>query len=139
MKDSFAAVVKAALLGCGVLLISLIVAFFGSSSGVRTNTEAWPASAKAILNESPGTPITAEQWKRIEKALSADPNNANSSHLLAAEIRNAWHLFVALSVIGLFVTHRLWRPLSTSTAAATLAPTAIVLLAAFQHVHPYFR
>lgn len=139
MKSSFATVVKAALLGCGALLISAIVALFASSSGVRTNTEAWPASAKAILNESPGTPITAEQWKRIEKELSTDSNNANSTHLLAAEIRNAWHLFVALSVIGLLVAHRLLRPLSISTAAATLGPTAVVLLAAFQHVHPYYR
>ena len=126
-------------MGIGVLFISTIIAFFASSGGVSTNTEAWPASAKVILQESPGTPITSEQWKRIDKALAADPNNAKSSHLLAGEVRNMWFVFVALSVLALLLAHRLWKPLSISTATAILTPTTIFLLAAFQHVHPYYR
>ena len=139
MENAFGPVVKAALIGIGVLFISTIIAFFASSGGVATNTEAWPARAKAILKESPGTPITSEQWKRIDKELSADPNNAKSSHLLAGEVRNTWFVFVALSVLALLLAHRLWKPLSISTTTAVLAPTTIVLLAAFQHVHPYYR
>jgi hypothetical protein len=139
MKDSFRSVAQAALLGVGVLFISTIVAFFASSGGVRTNTDAWPASAKAILTESPSAPITAEQWKRIEKALSADSNNAKSGHLFAAEVRNTWYVFVALSAFGLLLAHHLWKPLSLSIAGAMVAPTALALLAAFQHVHPYYR
>ena len=139
MKDSYASVAKAALLGIGLLFVSMIIASFSARGGVSTNSEAWPASAKAILKEFPGTPITSEQWKRIEKELSADPNNAKSSHLLAGEVRKTWFVFVALSLLALLLVHYLWKPLSIGTATALLVPTTVALLAAFQHVHPYYR
>ena len=138
MKNAFGLVVKSALIGIGVLFISMIISFFASSDGVRSNVDAWPVTAKAILKESPGKELTSEQWKRIRKELSDDPNKANASHLFAAEIRSTWFVFVALSVFALLLAHRYWIPLSISTAAAMLAPTTIFLIAAFQHVHPYY-
>jgi hypothetical protein len=139
MNTSLAPAVKAALFGIGVVFISAVISFFASSDGVSINTQAWPPSAKAILNESPSTPLTPEQWKRIDRELAADPNQAKPSHLIAGEIRNTWFIFVALSVLSLLVAHRLWKPLSFGTATALLAPTVIVLVDAFQHVHPYYR
>jgi hypothetical protein len=131
MKNSFGQVVKAALIGTGVLFVSMIVSFFALSGGVSINTQAWPAGAKSILKESPGTPITSDQWKRIDKELSADPNNPKSSHLLAAEVRKTWFVFVALSVLALLPAYRLWRPLPIGAATALVAPTAMALLLRF--------
>jgi hypothetical protein len=139
MQHSLRSIAKATVLGLALLFISIVIAFFTSTNGVAVNTNAWPAKAKAILNESPGTPITSNQWKRVNRELAADPNRSKFSHLFAAEVRSTWFVFLALSVVGLVLAHMLWRPLSVGTAAAVLAPTFVALLIAFQHVHPYYK
>jgi hypothetical protein len=139
MKNAFKPILKATLVGVGVLIIGIVIAFFASSDGVSPNTEAWPVAAKAILNETPTTSITPEQWKRIRKELANDPNTAKFSHLFAAEIRNTWLVFVPLWVLVLLLANFLWKPLSISKATALLTPTVVFLIFAFQHVHPYYR
>ncbi|QJW85104.1 hypothetical protein HK414_21380 [Ramlibacter terrae] len=86
---------KASFIGVGVLFVTLLFALFlGPSGGVAMNTDAWPDSAKEILKETPGQTISPEQWRRIDHALERHGANAKGTHLLAAEIRKIWPVFV---------------------------------------------
>ncbi|MBQ0962009.1 hypothetical protein KAK06_23940 [Ideonella sp. 4Y11] len=132
------AVVKAVFLGLAVLLLSTIVSFLTRTGGIRVNTEAWPPSARTILLERPGQPITIEQWRRIDKELSSHKGSANPSHLLAGEVRHSWFVFFGLAIAALCFVRRL-RPLPPVFAGILLsAPNGLALLAAFAHTHPYY-
>lgn len=127
------------LIGICVLLITAIIAFFVSQDGVSVNTEAWPATAKAIVEEHPGTPISADQWTRIEKALREHEGNSHPSHLLAAEVRKAWYIFLLVPALALAMARRTWPPLTLPLGIAISAPNVIAILVAFTHTHPYFK
>lgn len=139
MNTASAALFKAALLGLAVLMLSAVVSFVAHSGGVRMNTDAWPPEARSILTEAPGQPITAEQWRRIEKELQAHGGDAKPSHLLAGEVRQTWPVFVVLALLALLLVRR-FRPLNSLAAGvAVVTPSLLVVLAAFVHSHPYYR
>jgi hypothetical protein len=132
------ALVKAAFLSIGALLVALLISFFGFSGGVRINTDAWPASAKQILKETPGSALSSEQWRRIDRALEAHGGNSSGTHFFAAEIRKVLPVFVLVPLFFLLFIPFL-KPLRTWEAVLILvAPCAIVAIAASVHRHAYF-
>lgn len=132
------ALVKAAFLSIGALLVALLISFFGFSGGVRINTDAWPASAKQILKETPGSALSSEQWRRIDRALEAHGGNSSGTHFFATEIRKVLPVFVLVPLFFLFFIPFL-KPLRTWEAVLILvAPCAIVAIAASVHRHAYF-
>lgn len=133
------AVLKALALGVGVLILGTLVSFFAHTGGVRVHTEAWPPSARAILSEQPGQPISVEQWRRIDKELAAHAGNAKPTHLLAGEVRQTWFVFLGLALAALLLVRRL-SPLRPALAGFLLtAPSCVAVLLAFAHTHPYYR
>ncbi|MGE4049450.1 MAG: hypothetical protein AB7F38_00160 [Piscinibacter sp.] len=129
---------KSVALGLGAALAALIISNLFSSSGVKLRTEAWPASAKAILFERPTVPLSADQWRRIEKTLQEAGNNANPSHLVAAVLRRAWPLVLLFAFVAFAAVRWLLKDRTLSAAAAATAPSALLLFAAFAHTHPYY-
>ena len=124
--------------GIAAAIAALIFATLSSGSGVKLNTEAWPTSARAILVEKPGQPISVEQWRRIERALQDAGNNSESSHLVAAEVRKSWPVVLLAAVIALLGARWFMKPQTVVTTGALLAPSALLLAAAFAHTHPYY-
>ncbi len=132
------ALVKAAFLSLGAFLVALLISFFGFSGGVQINTDAWPASAKQILDETPGSAISSEQWRRINRALEAHGGNSSGTHLFAAEVRKVLPVFVLVPFFFLLFIPFL-KPLKTWEAGLILvAPCAIVAIAASVYRHAYF-
>lgn len=129
---------KSIALGIVAAPVALAIATLSSGSGVRLNTEAWPPTARAILAEQPGEPISLNQWRRIEEALEGAGNNALPSHLVAAELRRAWPVVVLVAVLALLGARWLLKARAFNTAVGVLAPSALLLLAAFVHTHPYY-
>jgi hypothetical protein len=125
-------------LGIVAAVVALVFATLSPGHGVKLNTEAWPASAKAILIERPGQAISNEQWRRIEKALETGGNNSRPSHLVAAEVRKSWPAVLLFAIIALVLARWLFKPQSLAAAGAILAPSALLLAAAFAHGHPYY-
>ena len=132
------ALVKAAFLSLGAFLVALLISFFDFSGGVQINTDAWPASAKQILDETPGSAISSEQWRRINRALEAHGGNSSGTHLFAAEVRKVLPVFVLVPFFFLLFIPFL-KPLKTWEAGLILVtPCAIVAIAASVHRHAYF-
>ncbi len=132
------ALVKAVFLSVGALLVALLISFFGFSGGVGKNTDAWPASAKQILEETPGSPLSSEQWRRINRALEAHGGNSSGTHLFAAEVRKVLPVFVLVPFFFLLFIPFL-KPLKTWEAGLILvAPCATVAITASVHRHAYF-
>jgi hypothetical protein len=61
----------ALLIGITLVVAALALAEFLTfpKMGHSIDTSKWPIAAQAILTEKPGTPISSEQWKRIDKVL----------------------------------------------------------------------
>jgi hypothetical protein len=133
------AALKASALGLAVLVLSIVVSFFAHTGGVRVNTEAWPPSARAILLEQPGQPISAEQWRRIDKELAAHGGNAKLTHLLAGEVRQTWFVFLGLAFGALLFIRRLSSLRPALAGLLVAAPSCLAVLWAFAHTHAYFR
>jgi hypothetical protein len=132
------ALVKAAFLSLGALLVALLITLFGFSGGVQINTDAWPSSAKRILVETPGSALSSEQWRRINRALEAHGENSSGRHLFAAQVRKVLPVFV-LAPLFFLLFIPLLKPLRTWEAGFILmAPCAIVAIAASVHRHAYF-
>jgi hypothetical protein len=130
------------LLGAAAPVLSAAIAFLTFTEGVRVNTHAWPPAAKAVLAEQPGQPVSAEQWRRINRELQSHPGSPTGTHLVAAEFRKAWPVFAGGALVALIVvllSRRRFMPLSATTVAfAAIAPSAAVLWAVFAHTHPYY-
>ena len=138
-NQRYVAVTRAMLLGLCVLIASTVTSFFAWTSGVSTDTNAWPPGARAILAESPGVPLSSEQWARIEAELARDPSRPLPIHLLAAEVRKTWPIFVFLVGVALILTRLRWRSFSLLHATVLATPTALALLGASILTHPYYR
>lgn len=83
----------ALLLGIALVIAALAVAEFLTfpEAGHRIDTTTWPIAAQAILNETPGTPITSEQWKRIDKVLSGHGDmNYGQRPYWSSTVRASW-------------------------------------------------
>lgn len=130
---------RSAALGIAASIAALVLAFLSSSDGVRVNTEAWPPAARAIVKERPGEPITTEQWRRIERALREHRGSAQPSHTVAAELRKAWPIVAIVASFALGFARWRWKPLTFGATVLVLAPTALLLVAAFTHTHPYLE
>jgi hypothetical protein len=123
----------AAVIGVALVLVALLLAEFASfpSTGHRINTAKWPSEAQAILKENPGTPITSEQWRRIEQALRPHGGyNTGQVPYWSQTARASWWWFVlvpAAACAFLAATH---RKLSAATVAWLSVPSGIALIAA---------
>jgi hypothetical protein len=130
---------KSLLLGLLAALAALLITNLSSGSGTRVNTESWPASAKSILAERPGEPISIEQWRRIETALAKSGDNAGASHLVTAEVRKGWPVVLLAALLALVCVRWQLKAQSLGAALSALLPSALLLVVAFAHTHPYYR
>lgn len=129
---------RSLLLGLLAALAALVITNLFQSGGVRVNTDAWPAEARAILTERPGEAITIQQWRRIDKALVEAGNNASPSHLVAAEIRRGWLVVLLASCLALICVRYWLKYKSAGAALAAVAPSALLMLLAAVHSHSYY-
>lgn len=130
---------KTALLGIAASLFALVMATFASTNGVRVNTEAWPPAAKAVLIERLGEPLSKDQWARIKRALQEHGGDSSPSHITAAEVRKVWPLVTVVALLALGLAYWRWRPLTFGAAALVVGPTALLLVGAFTHSHPFIK
>jgi len=128
---------KSAVIGIAAPVVALLLTFMASTGGVRVNTDAWPPAAKAVLAERPGQPISQEQWARIDKTLREHGGDARPSHTAAAELRKVWPIAVIVLLVALGFARWRWKSLPLGASALVVAPTAVLLVAAFTHTHPH--
>lgn len=98
------ALLVSALAGVLLALVSAVLAEFlsGPQYGHRIDTSALPPPAKAILAESPGTPISTEQWRRLDKVMAQHGGGwPGGTQLFNASIRHSWYWFLLLPVLAL--------------------------------------
>ena len=97
------ALLVSALAGVLLALVSAALAEFvsGPQYGHRIDTSALPPPAKAILAESPGTPISTEQWRRLDKVMAQHGGWPGGTQLFIASIRHSWYWFLLLPVLAL--------------------------------------
>lgn len=131
--------IESSVLGMVVVVVALFAAFFASSDGVGVNTNEWPPAAKSVLEEHPEQPISEEQWARIRKTLHAHGGDATLMHTIAAEIRKVWEFPALVVVVALGLALWRWKRLTLATGALVVGPTAVLLVVAFAHTHPYLQ
>ncbi|WP_127680476.1 hypothetical protein [Inhella crocodyli] len=124
-------------LGIATSLVVLVASLFGSTEGVRVNTAALPPAVQSIMDELPGEPLSSEQLNRIKGALDDDAGQTTPSHMAAAELRKAWPLAVLVGLFACVLAWMLWRPITLGAGTLVLGPTALLVLGAFAHTHPY--
>ena len=86
--------------------------------------------AQAILTETPGTPITSDQWKRIDRVLK-ESGRANDGQrpYWSMTVRASWWWFLLLPLLAVAVLRLSgWRltPLSSSLLAVPSVITLVV-------------
>ena len=117
--------------------IALVVAAFALAefltfpqTGHRIDTTKWPMEAQTILREKPGTPISSEQWKRIDRVLKeyGDMNYAQTPYWSETVRASWWWFFLVplLAAVTLRFRGRQFTPLSASLLAS---PCVITLVA----------
>jgi hypothetical protein len=122
----------ALLLGVALVVAALALAEFLTfpEAGHRIDTTRWPIAAQAILKETPGTPITSEQWKRIDKVLKEHGDmNYGQRPYWSNTVSASWWWFLLVPLLAAAVLRfRGWRlaPLSISLLAV---PSFIILVA----------
>ena len=132
-KNLHVSTIKAAGLGVILLFISMLLAQFITfpSNGHRVNTDAWPEEAQKIIKENPGTPITAEQWKRLYEALRPyeGPDYGQTPNW-AQTIMASWWWFAFLPAATLCrLYYRQSKQTITSIALVTTPSLAALILA----------
>lgn len=119
----------ALLVGLVLLGFSAALAEFvsGPAHGHRINTAELPAEARAILAESPGVPISAEQWHRLDTVMSSHGGWPGGGQLFAASVRHSWYWFIALPVLAVLLLRR--RAALSSVVVGLLAGPSLFAVA----------
>lgn len=123
--------VVSAIAGLVIALAGLLLAelFSSPEHGHRINTAALPMEARSIRSEQPGTPITSEQWRRLDRVMAKHGGWPSGGLVLAASIRHSWFWFLLLPAVtlgALFIRRR-----APSVAVALLIAGPSLLLVAF--------
>ena len=132
MADS-RSLLLAAFVGFVLALVSAVLAELVSAPehGHRIDTSAMPAEARAILAERPGTPVSAEQWRRLDEVMSRHGGWPGGGQLFAASVRRSWYWFVVLPIVAVALLRRYLRAMPLSAAALIAAPSLLVVTYAF--------
>jgi hypothetical protein len=121
----------ALLIGAVLVLLALALAEFATfpTAGHRIDTTKWPAEAQAILRESPGVAVSADQWKRIESVLrSAGDMNYGQRPYWAQTVSASWWWFVLLPVVVAMVVRVKVGRLPVRSAILLISPSVALLL-----------
>jgi hypothetical protein len=127
MRNSLS-IFSALIAGILVALLAGVVAEMTiGAQGHRIRFEELPAEAQAVAKEQGLTPISPEQWKRIDEVMERNGGWPNGNDLTQILIRKASPFFVILPLIVLLLLR--WRGISINlrTSVALLAPCAAVL------------
>lgn len=125
---SLNAILLGLLIAVAAALLAELVS--GPGHGHRIDVDALPHEAKAILAERPGTPISSEQWQRLDKVMAKSGGWPGGRHVFLASVRASWYWFLALPVAALL----LWRhrtSLSGATVGLVFAPSLLLLASAY--------
>jgi len=122
----------ALLLGIALVVAALALAEFLTfpETGHRMDTTRWPIAAQAILQETPGTPVTSEQWKRIDKVLKEHGDmNYGQRPYWSNTVRASWWWFLLVPLMAAAVLRfRGWHLAPLSLSLLTV-PSFITLVA----------
>jgi hypothetical protein len=107
-------------------------------SGFKLDITTMPLEAQEILNESKGTPRTADQWRRVDKVLY-EHGWSDSSELFYRAQLHSWYWYVLFPiVVGVFLRRR-WKSLKLSEFFLLSSPCSILLIVCMVSVPPLSR
>lgn len=125
--------IVAMFIGVAILVVAIAAAelLAGPRQGHRIDTNALPPQAKAILAEQPGTPISTEQWSRLDKVMLQHGGWPGGSQLLVASIRHSWYWFVLLPLVAIGAVRLKQGKWAIPVAALLASPSLLSLAYAF--------
>ena len=127
--------------GIVLCLLALVIAeaTFGAQ-GHQIEFRKLPPEVRAIAMERHPNPVSAEQWKRMDKAMERHGGWPDIDTLFAATQRKAWPLFVAFPAVALIVLQLLKRTVPLLSAILLFLPSLIVVSLAFSvSLGPYLH
>jgi hypothetical protein len=127
----FRRAVNVLIAGLCALLVALVFSEFVTypAIGFRVDITKMPAEAQAILNESKGTPRTAEQWRRVEKVLY-EHGWSDKRELFFRGPLNSWYWYLVFPIIASVVLRGRWKILTRNEFFLLCSPCVILLIIA---------
>jgi len=122
---------SAVVVGLLLLVLAFALAEFITfpATGHRINTAKWPPEVQAILKENPGTPITSEQWKRIDQMLRPYGGTSHGQvPYWSQTVRASWWWFLALPAAAVALLAPTRRALSPVAVGLLTAPSVVALV-----------
>jgi hypothetical protein len=115
--------------GLGALLMAIVFSEFVTypTTGFKIDITTMPVEAQAILNETIGTPRTAEQWKRVEEVLHQQ-GWTDKRDLFFRGPLSSWYWYLVFPIIICIVLRRRWKTLTSSEFLLLCGPCAIFLI-----------
>lgn len=118
-------------------IFSVLIAFLLAelvtfpSNGHRIDTSKWPTEAQSVLRETPGNPVSPDQWRRINQVLQKHGNmNYGQRPYWAQTVRESWWWFIALPLLATFLVSVKRGKFPFGSTALMVAPSATVLVVA---------
>lgn len=93
--------IYALFMGLLALVLALVLCeFVTMSMGHKLDFSKIPAEAKAVVAESPGTPLTKDQWARIDKIMLRDGGWPSYQTLFLESVEKGWHWFFLMPAVA---------------------------------------
>lgn len=124
---------KVILLGFFALLLAVLLSELATSpsSGHRIDVEKLPPEAQVILKERPGTPISADQWKRLDQVMARSGGWPGGAAVFWASVQSSWYWFLVVPLLGVGTLFARWKALALLHAVVVFVPSVGFLLYAF--------
>lgn len=117
--------------GLIALVISLILCLLVTDpNGHKFDVSTMPVEARQIMDESPGTPITQEQWKRIRKILN-QKSWSSGNNLFALDVLASWYWLIVAPAIVLVILRRKWKTLTPVEVLLIVTPSLVTLVTVY--------
>jgi hypothetical protein len=122
----------AIVIGLLALVLSLIFCLFVTDPkfGHKVDVSTMPVEARQIMDESPGTPITQEQWTRIRKILN-EKSWTSGKNLSALDILASWYWLLVVPAIAIAILWKVWRAITPTEALFVTMPSILTLVLSY--------
>jgi hypothetical protein len=118
-------------LGLCTLLVAFILSQFVTypELGFRFDISKMPLEAQAIMNETPGEPITPEQWRRFNKVLE-EHGWSDRRELFFQSVLHSWYWFLICPLMICMAMRARWQKLMSIDLFLICSPCVTFLMIA---------
>ena len=127
----------ALLVGLVALVVALALGEFVSSPSIghKLDVSMMPSEGRAILSETPGVPLSKEQWARLDEIVARHGGWPSGPRMVFQSVQASWYWLVVIPVVALVILRGRWKTMELVEIFLIACPSVFLLVVVLLYGH----